>query len=287
MSVTVGAVRVGLCALVVGLCSGCSSASDAAAGSPCACAPPDGGSKSVDAAAGIDSGAARPPPPEDVGGTCTPGDVMTFTPTWHPPTGPYTGACTDAQLDALIKDCFVAAATAGTCNAWLADSNNTACTACWVGQPSPTAMSWAPFLYVDNPGQVDFVNVAGCLVLADPSLYTCAHSIEAMFTCDLAACQANCPVPQNASTVDVEAAESTLSACFEAANETGCEQFAELAAPCIPSPDAGFVDAGPASFCSSVGSDPVSLRTYFDLACGVPHDDADAGVAYDGGDGGR
>ena len=160
-------------------------------------------------------------PAIDAGGTCAPEDVTTFVPMWHPPVGPFTGQCTDAQLDKVIAACFAKTATQTTCNAWLSAPSNMECEGCWLGQASSSSTNWAPFLYADNPGTSYYINVPGCIALANPALVQCATSLQAVFSCDLAACLYNCPIPTTGTTAEM-AAVATLSKCFDAAGAAGC-----------------------------------------------------------------
>jgi hypothetical protein len=272
-----------LCALVAG--NGCSASSAASPISPGGPGTDSGSPASDSSPTGVDSasGADSSVPSMDGGGTCFPGQVTNFMPTWHPPVGPYLGLCSDMQIVKLIAACFAPAAAQQTCDAWLADATNATCLGCWAGPASTTAASWAPFLYADNPGQSDYVNVAGCLELADPTQTLCAHALEAAFSCELAACLDNCSVPMSGTMAEQMAATNALQACMSQADSGGCYPLAMAAAPCIPTLDGGIAtsDAGPATFCYDTPNDSDALRKYFDLACGPGP--AEAGKGPDGG----
>jgi hypothetical protein len=224
--------------------------------------PPEDAAKLTDDA-GLPDGAAfdamRMP---EAAGTCSPGDVSSFTSMWTPPVGPHTGACHEDELTQLVMDCFdPTAATATACSAWFADGGNTACAKCVAGPV--TATTWTPLIYSSNPGESDYINVPGCVALADPFHAPCAHAIEAQFSCELAACEANCPVPQAAGALH-DAAIKNLGDCFAAADVGGCNMLANEALACA-SP---LLDGGASSFCFSADSDAVSLGRFLDLACG-------------------
>ncbi len=224
----------------------------------------------ADTGAGKD--AAGPGIDGGVAGSCSPGDVSQFTPSWKPPVGPHTGDCNDAQLDAVIASCFdPGTSSQKNCNAWFADPTNAGCGKCWAGPV--TASKWAPFVYAQNPGESNYVNVSGCIALSEPTELQCAQSFQAAFTCGMAACLANCPVPQ---TGDTAKALQDLRACYVTADANGCQTFATLVDKC----GAPLVDAGAASFCFAAETDNTALRQLFSLACGPAPTDAglDAGA---------
>jgi hypothetical protein len=223
------------------------------------------------------------------GSACAPGSVATFLPAYNPSSS-YADACTADQLAAVIHDCFDPSTDSqAACDAWESDSRNHACLACWSGpivaMPSgvtaPPASTWAPYLYVDSPGQTTYVNVSGCIVLADPSQLNCAQDIQYDFSCDLLACEANCPVPTAGSFVSAEVA---LEACFESANRPaggGCSMYATAAAACRET----LGSSGSAAFCFDAEQEqPQALLQYFTLACGAAPPAEDAGSVTDAGE---
>jgi hypothetical protein len=233
---------------------------------------PDASTPFPDASA--DDGPGPPPPPGDAGPpppSCSPADVSSFTPTWKPPVGPYTGACTSVQLDKLITSCFDTSSTQAMCDTWVQNAANAACLTCWLGPMK--ADHWAPIVYTNNPGETDYVNFPGCVELADPQLIACAQAIEANITCDLQACLSNCPVPQDPASTMRSASITALNACFGVADLSGCTTFSDPANKCV-----GTLDGGTASFCLSASKDPMALRQFFGLACGAaPTGPPDAG----------
>ena len=251
--------------------NGCSAVTVPTMSPPSDAAAPEDSTHEVSVDSGAPTDAASLPPPADSTVTCLPGDVSTFAATWHPPVGPFLGACKDTQIALLIAACFDPKSTQATCDAWLSAPSNSTCEACWAGPY--TAQEWAPFLYTDNPGQADYVNVSGCVALVDPQETQCAHVLE----CDVAACLANCPVPSGPENAAQTAAVNALFSCFQTAEAGGCKMLAQQASSCLP-PDAG-ADAGPATFCYNAASDPGALGKYFSLVCG--HGPSEAGA--DGG----
>jgi hypothetical protein len=172
-----------------------------------------------------------------------------------------------------MADCFdMATATTTACSGWLADTTHATCVSCFLGPV--TAKTWAPFVYTVNGGEAEYVNVGGCLALAAPGDAMCAEAIQALLTCDIAACVINCPIPTDDSAPDFKAAVNALNACFDAADVGGCQNLAQYAKPC-----AGLADAAPTSFCFAAGGgDLDALRQTFALACGAnPMTSLDAG----------
>jgi hypothetical protein len=220
----------------------------------------------------IDSGGrdtAVPPP------LCPPVDAASFAPTWHPPAGPNLGACTDAQLSALIPACFETTSTTTTCGAWLYDPTNSTCLACWQG--SVGAATWAPFVHVDNPGEADYVNIGGCVALADPPEIACAHSIQAQLECEMASCLTHCAVPDpDAGAAAHASALTVLQSCYDYVDRTECESYVAAVSECAAPLE---VDGGPVGFCFSANGNNSDLLRLFTLACG-----GDAGVPPDGGE---
>src|SRR5215472_19049032 len=147
-----------------------------------------------------ETGPPLPPP-------CGPSDLSSFSASYKPPIGPNLGVCSDAQLTNLLADCFQSNSTRATCSVWLDDPNNLPCFNCWRGPV--TSPMWAPFVYANSPGETDYINIGGCVALADPSALSCGQAIQAELECELAGCLTACPVPspqaQDAGTADAAA----------------------------------------------------------------------------------
>ena len=78
-------------------------------------------------------------------------------------------------------------ASADQCN--LFRTNHPACAACILTPASASRLG--PIVEL---GGLATANVAGCIELADPGGLMCAKALQAFAGCQLAACQANCPV---------------------------------------------------------------------------------------------
>ena len=225
-----------------------------------------------------DAGAS---PDRSLDASCSPGTTTNFAPVFNLPVGPYAGACTTSQLEAVVSDCFASTAMSTDCNKWVDDAKNAACVACALGPL--TAATWAPVLYADDGAEL-FLNLGGCVALADPSQLTCAEAFEYATECNVAACLTACPIPPSGST-------TAFYGCLTAADEDGgaCATYADKAVTCTAAlnPDAS---TSPASFCLGIGSSPDAgaspddpLLRFLTLACG-PAPAVDAGSPkYDGG----
>jgi len=252
-------------AFVVVAGGGCSSASPSGT--------PDAGSDATTpdarAEASQDTGPADvTKPPADAKSKCAPGDISGWKPVAHGQIGPHANVCSVSQLTTLVADCFASTSSTVACDAFYNDPANTTCNGCWSGPV--TAANWAPFLYVDNPGQSTYTNVAGCIALSDPTEKSCAAATEVGFECLLAACQASCPVP---STGDPTAAIAAFTQCFADAE---CGVCAKYSAPADSCGMAIATGGGPAAYCSTANSSADALLQYFILACGPPPTDAGA-----------
>ncbi len=173
------------------------------------------------------------------GGLCLPGDVSTFHPLYHP-TSVRPGACgpTATQPDpvgAFYDACFGAGRSDQACRAFQAQ--NPDCAACIVSPES--ASSYGPI--IDHGGFVT-ANVAGCIEVTVDTLGpvdasgttpgACARAVEALDECQLAACEANCPV-----SASDRASLQTYEGCAAAVAATSCGPF-NRAASCLE-PDSG------------------------------------------------
>jgi hypothetical protein len=185
---------------------------------------PDAG---VDAAGSPDSGGGGEPD----GGVCLPGDVTTYHPMYHPadvqPTA--CGGSTDLVM-AFFQACLASSASKSDCDSFR--EANPACASCIVSPES--AAEYGPI--VDHGGFVT-ANVAGCIEVnvqialdAGGGALGCAHAVQALEGCELAACEANCPVSDTASLSEFQGCSSSVAAM-------GCATFA-AAATCT-APDAG------------------------------------------------
>jgi hypothetical protein len=208
------------------------------------------------------------------GGGCLPGDVATYHPVYHSPAVQPTACASDSEdlIDAFYRACLGTHATSDDCSAFA--KANAACAACIVTPDSATA--YGPV--VDHGGFVT-ANVAGCIEVevegasdAGSGALGCAKAVDALDGCELAACEANCPVTGATSLAQYQG-------CTSSADGAGCSTFA-AAASCT-APDSGV---GVPSTCLT--SDFSTF--YYDvvpLFC-LPPPALDAGtVAADGAEG--
>jgi hypothetical protein len=164
---------------------------------------------------------------------CAPGDVQTFRPGDYVPANAPRIACTGTEIDDLYTLCFGAEAykDPSACYAW--ESAHAGCFDCVVTMS--TATSYGPV--IDYSGFVE-ANVAGCIELVSHGT-ACAKPVEALASCELAACEANCPV-RNSSTL------TSFEGCTTQADVEGCQAYAQQAS-CFSSQS----DAGPLSVCAA------------------------------------
>jgi hypothetical protein len=226
--------------------------------------PPD-----ATADAGLDAGhVADAMKKSDAPVMCAPQSIVDFKPVLHGQVGPYANACTVAQLTDLVNACFSDDMPA--CDSFVNNPANTACNNCWSGPFTQAA--WAPFLYVNNPGQSTYTNVAGCIALSDPSALMCAQQQEYAFECIIAACEAACPVPTTGDPTD---AINAFNNCIGEAECGVCTKYSAAADSC----GAVLAASGPAAYCSQANMNSDDLLKYFLLACGPAPSDAGSGDA--------
>jgi hypothetical protein len=206
-------------------------------------------------------------------GGCKPSNAQ-FSPVYEPPTAAYPGACSLDQMTSLVAACFGDHKTVSACNAWIGMADNAGCLGCWATPVSAT--SWGPIVYSTSSekGQAIFVNVGGCIALADPSQLSCAKDVEYSLECVLSACADACPIPESG---DTTTAMSELEACIQAAEKGGCSEYSKPAEACTKTLSKSNPADAPASFCASAGTDSRDLLEYLVLACGTPVTSADAG----------
>jgi hypothetical protein len=129
------------------------------------------------------------------------------------------GACTDQQITDFYTNCFDTGHTKAMCDTFKAGA--TACAACIEG-PS-TASTWAASV---THGGVVTINVGGCMeILGGADGLDCAHKSQASEACDNAACDATCPVTDDASF-------QLYLACIQQAAANGCSATATAVQTC-------------------------------------------------------
>jgi hypothetical protein len=223
--VPLAAISAGLIALAASAGPGCSVTGVPVTGDGSTLVPDD---------AGIDALA-----PEVDGSTCQPGDVRTFVPVaYRHATGAWQGACSSEQIADFYTACIASGTDGGastvSCGAFSqASASNAACATCILTPESMPA--YGPL--VDH-GTFITENVGGCVELTDPTAgLVCAKAQQALAGCELAACEANCPVHDNAS-------RDSFDTCTTAAASAGCQAFATQAG-CV----ATLAEAGTSTAC--------------------------------------
>jgi hypothetical protein len=157
---------------------------------------------------------------------CRPGDVETYQPdAYHHAAPAWRGLCVvggpsgSGQDRGFFDACLAPGATPDTCAAFRSDPSNDACANCI--QTDDTASHYGPL--INNRHTFITTNVAGCIELTDPSALSCAKSLQARGGCELLACQANCPVYDQAS-------RGAYDSCASESDRTGCQSYAIVAA---------------------------------------------------------
>jgi hypothetical protein len=205
----------------------------------------------------------------DAGPVCHPSDLLTYVPGSYKPAAIPSSVCLGDDggptWDAFYDACLGPNKDTTSCDAYQASPENAACAACIV---TPfTDGTLGPIL---DYGEFVGGNVAGCIELAAPTEIACARAVQAQTDCELAACQANCPVSDPTSL-------TARDACTMAADMAGCSSFVQAASACR----AAEADAGTAAPCA-----PAAFKDFYDLVvplfCGQSGEDAgplDAGSA--------
>ncbi len=187
----------------------------------------DGGgldAAAIDAATGSDAGGAAPDAE-----ACLPGDVATFHPVYHPP-ALQPGACSPALIEEFFDDCLGSGRSTGVCSKFRQD--NPDCAGCILTPES--AAAYGP---VVDHGAFVTANVAGCIEVevegaaasgdggGGSEALVCAKAVDALGGCQLAACEANCPVSSTSA-----ASLGQFQSCASSADGSGCSTFAAAAA---------------------------------------------------------
>ncbi|MBV9947564.1 MAG: hypothetical protein JOZ69_11990, partial [Myxococcales bacterium] len=209
----------------------------------------------------VDLDASAPPSASDAS-ACRPGDVQTYEPGgYHSATASGQGVCDAAAVQGFDDACLGPRATHETCMAFKADPATAACARC-IDTPD-TETRYGPL--VDH-GTFITPNVAGCIELTAPSRLQCARSLQALSGCELAACEANCPVQDAAS-------RAAYDACAAQADTGGCHSFQAVVAACV-SQGGG---AGPADLCLAANFADFYAEVV-PLFCSAPQTGRDAGL---------
>jgi hypothetical protein len=183
------------------------------------------------------------------------------------PAEPPSGACLDADgggiWDGFFEACLGPMRDSAACDSYKDTPANAACAAC-VLTPY-TAEQLGPIL---DFGEFVGGNVAGCIEITTPGDPSCPRAVQALTDCEIAACEANCPV-------DDPTSLAARQQCAMEADQTGCLSFSLKATACR----AAELDAGLAGPCTNAG-----FMDFYDnvvpLFCGQPSA-ADVAVAGD------
>jgi hypothetical protein len=230
-------------------------------------------------------------------GVCLPADVWDFKPV--PVTPAVQHVCTPSQIHDLVMACYDPSATNATCQAWTGNPSNGVCynspcldsnysnTMVTPGMnPVPTPQpSWGAFatLFDTTNGYDTFDDLPGCIMLADPSQAKCGQAFAAFLQCAVAACGANCPLPNPSESNAAFAATGTeVQNCFTAAWKSVCQAYSLASERCL----AALPSSSPAQFCldgslfsSNAAIYDAANEKLINLQCGEPDAGArDAGV---------
>jgi hypothetical protein len=209
----------------------------------------DGGTSSGGGSSGSSGGAYGD------ANSCQPGSVQTFQPTaYHPATAAWQGVCLPQggidPIQLFLSHCL-GGASAALCDEFKQTYPD--CASCIL--TPDTADHYGPLI---QHGGFVTGNVAGCLELTDPGALSCAKSVQALDECELASCEANCPVTDATSF-------GNYSNCAMQASGNGCGAFQTAAETCTEP----LADAGPESICLIN-----DFATFYDsvvpLFCGPP-----------------
>jgi hypothetical protein len=199
----------------------------------------------------------------DAASSCHPSAVLTYVPSTYRTAEAPSTACLGADGGSTVEDFFDACLgpnkSTDACNDYNAVPSNAACAACVLTPYNADRLG--PIL---DYGEFVGGNVAGCIERTAPADLSCARAVQALTDCEVAACQANCPV---ADTTSLTARE----ACSTAADANGCSSYLAVAAACRSTE----ADAGLALPCTNV-----AFKDFFDAVvpyfCGVAPLDASA-----------
>jgi hypothetical protein len=262
-----------------------------------------GGGKDVQS----DIGTIGDGPTDSGGGTCAPGSASKFTPASKGSPG---NLCSPSLLAGIVTACFSSTGTAAACmSAVQATKESMACYGQCIFSPY-TATAWGGLVYdefgtmADPGGQVTFINLTGCLQVANSGASACNTASTENLACQMTVCDTvgACALPA-ATFADGGAnpafmgAEDTLFTCYGEASSAGgpCATYGTAYQTMCDVSDAGVIslpDAGTqAAECFAIEKTLTSASTTADEAAQAILDLSTiicgAGFgALDGGDGG-
>jgi hypothetical protein len=210
-------------------------------------------------------------PSADAASSCHPSTVLTYVPSSYRTAQPPSTACLGPDGGSTVEDFFDACLgpnkSKDGCTDYNAVPANAACAACVLTPYDANRLG--PIL---DYGEFVGGNVAGCIERTAPADLSCARAAQALTDCEVAACQANCPVTDAPSLAAREA-------CSAAADASGCSSYLAAASACR----ATEADAGLALPCTNV-----AFKDFYDAVvpyfCGIAPLDASAPLDAAGGD---
>jgi hypothetical protein len=141
-----------------------------------------------------------------------------------------TGECTAAQLAAYRAACFEpSTATQTECSAW--SRANSGCFGCTFSSQNDSR--WGALVAVEQPSEITFANIGGCVAAVSPKDQACGAAIQADLACMIASCQA-CAVDTTTDYTMRQAQVDVLNACYDSAQSGPCSAYAAAASSCQP-----------------------------------------------------
>jgi hypothetical protein len=154
---------------------------------------------------------------------------------YHHASAAQPAACTTALIADFYASCLGPSASTTACNPTWGTGEDTAhqtCQGCLVTPES--AATWGALV---SFGSTVSLNVAGCIELLDPGApgVTCATFVQQADECEHRACDATCPVTDDASFANWRACVSAAgtSVCAAYAGPAGCAQSQHDAGPAL------------------------------------------------------
>ena len=156
---------------------------------------------------------------------------------------PHKNACSAQLIADYYTQCLDSASTPQTCAPWTnnPDAAHLACVGCLV--TPVTASAYGPVVQTTHGNViVSDPNLAGCIELLDPNGLSCATTLQDRNDCDLAACNAQCPITDSASFQQWQTcavnADNTAGSCQTYFQATSCASSempdGGVAAACFP-----------------------------------------------------
>jgi hypothetical protein len=184
--------------------------------------------------------------PAPVTGSCGPGSLAGFAPTWRPPTGAHQALCTGAMISQIYNDCFVMVDPTACIDD---ESNFASCFNCLF--TDETAPSWGPL--VDQASGISEINISGCIALLEPCNLACAQAYQYSYQCEVAACDSNC----------ASSSINQYDNCTVTADDCSCQTYFDPA-QC----EANITGSHPAASCTTQTTFQAYYNVVAPLFCG-------------------